>query len=79
MNANKFAIGILAGSLVGAVAGLMMAPKTGTESRQIVVSRAGRVRSKAGVTFTTLRQRVRRSSPLEVDEESNNGHMASIG
>ena len=78
MTGTKFAIGLIAGALVGAVAGMLAAPQTGTESRQIVGSRAGLVRTQAGDFVSTLRQKVRRSTPVSVEQESN-GHMSTIG
>ncbi len=53
MTGTKFAIGLIAGVLVGAVAGMLAAPQTGTESRQIVGSRAGLVRTQAGDLVST--------------------------
>ena len=45
MTGTNFAIGLIAGALVGAV---LAAPKPGIESRQIVGSRAGQVKVQAG-------------------------------
>ena len=44
----------------GAIAGLMFAPKTGKETRQIVSIRAGEARHKTGHYVGNLRQRMRR-------------------
>ena len=57
---NQLFIGLIAGVLAGAVAGLLLAPKTGKEARQIVVARAGEVREKAGRYATSVRERLRR-------------------
>ena len=75
MTGTNFAIGLIAGALVGAV---LAAPKPGTESRQIVGSRAGQVKVQAGDLVTSLRQRVRRSTPVSMEQESN-GHVSAIG
>ena len=45
---NKIVTGLIAGVAVGAVAGLLFAPKPGKASRKIVASRAGEIRYKAG-------------------------------
>ena len=78
MTGTNFAIGLIAGALVGAVAGVLAAPKTGIESRQIVGSRAGQVKVQAGDLVTSLRQRVRRFTPVSMEQESN-GHVRTIG
>ncbi len=44
---NNLVKGLVAGAAVGAVAGLLFAPKPGKDSRQIVASRAGEIRHKA--------------------------------
>ncbi len=54
------ATGLIAGAVVGAMASLLLAPKTGKETRQIVVGRAGEVREKASLYATSLRERMRR-------------------
>ncbi len=38
---NTFVKGIVAGALIGGIAALMMAPKTGKESRHMLASGAG--------------------------------------
>ena len=48
MTANKMFAGLIAGAALGTVAGLLIAPKPGKESRQIVTIRAGELREKAG-------------------------------
>ena len=73
---NKFVTGLIAGAVVGAIAGLLVAPKPGKETRQIVVTRAEELRSKAGDYVTTLRQKVRKGSTVEI-EESSNDHVGA--
>ena len=63
---NNFAKGLIGGAIVGALAGLMFAPRAGKETRQIV-------REKAGLYAGTLRQRVRRGST----QESSNGQVTA--
>ena len=43
---NKMVTGLIAGAAMGAVAGLLFAPKSGKESRQIVAARANKLRYK---------------------------------
>ena len=43
---NKMVTGLIAGAAMGAVAGLLFAPKSGKESRQIVAARANKLRNK---------------------------------
>ncbi len=45
---NQMFAGLVAGVAVGAVAGLLFAPKSGKQSRQIVTTRADEIRHKAG-------------------------------
>ena len=75
MKGNKFVFGVIAGALIGALAGLLIAPKPGKESRQIVATRAGELSTKAGDYVTTLRQKVRRGTPVGVEDETN-GHLS---
>jgi len=71
---DKFITGLLAGALVGTAIGMLMAPKPGTESRQIVRERAGEylgtarergreylgtAREQAGGYIDSARERVR--------------------
>ena len=52
--------GLIVGAAVGAIAGLLLAPQTGKETRQIVTARAGEVRAKAGQIGTSVREKMRR-------------------
>lgn len=52
---NKLVTGLIVGAAVGAVAGLLFAPKPGKESRQMVVSRSRGVRHKTGGFIHTMR------------------------
>ena len=68
---NKLFSGIIFGALAGAVAGLLLAPKRGKETRQIVAIRAVDLREKAGNAVGTLRQRIRKG---ELDPAAADGH-----
>ena len=76
IDTNQLFTGLIAGVVVGAVAGLLLAPKTGKESRQIVVARAGEVRGMAGQYATSVRERMRRG---QHEEESSDDQVSEIG
>ena len=61
---NSFAKGLIGGVIVGALAGLMFAPRPGKETRHFV-------RQKAGSYMGNMRQRVRRGRT----QESSNGQV----
>ena len=71
--ANKFFTGLVAGAVIGSIAGLLMAPKAGKETRQVVANRANELKSKAGGYAVTLREKMRRSNVPGL-EESHNAH-----
>ena len=73
---NKFFTGLIAGAVIGSVAGLLMAPKPGKETRQVVAYRANELKSKAGRYAVTIREKMRRSD-LPGLEESHNGQSES--
>ncbi len=60
---DKFVTGLLAGALVGTAIGMLMAPKPGNETRQIVRERAGEylgtARERAGGYVDAARERGR--------------------
>ena len=63
---NKIALGLAGGLLAGTAVGLMVAPQTGKESRELVNSKA----SKLGQRMKNLRCR---------DEESVNHYAEVVG
>jgi gas vesicle protein len=60
---SKLTTGLIAGAVVGAVAGLLLAPKPGKETRHVLASRAGEYAS-------TLRQRVGKKNARTLAEVS---------
>ena len=72
---NKIFTGLIAGVAVGAVVGLLFAPKPGKVTRRFVGIRA---RKMTGEYVGSLRQRMRRSGVGAV-EESANGHVSADG
>ena len=73
---NQMVTGLIAGAVVGAVAGLLLAPKAGTEARGIVATRAGEVRQKAGHYATSVVERIR---GRQSGEEYSDDHQSEIG
>ena len=74
---NKLFTGLIFGVAVGAVAGLLLAPKPGKETRKIVATRADTLRSKASDYVGVMRQRMRKSGALQAVNEPNNHHVES--
>ncbi len=76
---NNLISGIITGVVVGTVVGLLIAPRTGKETRQIVATRAGVIRQRAGHYVGNLREKMRRGRSLEGSEESSNNHVDVAG
>ncbi len=73
-SSGKLVTGLVAGALVGAVAGLLFAPKPGKESREIVGTKAEELRSKTGGYIGTVKDKIKRGRGTEATEEiSENG------
>ena len=82
VNTNKLVTGLIAGAALGAVAGLLFAPKPGKESRQIVAIRADDLRNKAdGIRgkaagyVDAMRSRRQSKENQPVLAEATNGHV----
>ena len=71
----RFVSGLIAGAVVGTVAGLIFAPRPGKETQHIVGTRAGALRQKAGEYAGALRERVWRARSSQDVEESSNDHV----
>lgn len=67
MSGNKLVVGLVAGALVGAAAGLLLAPKSGKENRKMVGERAGKAIGNVRRKFTKGR-----GSDI-IEEHSTNG------
>ena len=65
---NKLITGLVAGAIIGAVAGLILAPKSGKEAREIVGGQVVQWRNRAGEAVGSLRERLRRG-PDDGDSE----------
>ena len=82
VNTNKLVTGLIAGAALGAVAGLLFAPKPGKQSRQIVAARADELRNKAdGIRdkaagyVDAMRSRRQSKENQPVLAEATNGHV----
>ena len=79
---NTLVTGLIAGAALGAIAGLLFAPKPGKESRQIVAARADELRDKAdglrgkAVDYVdAMRSRRKSKENQPVLAEATNGHV----
>ncbi len=63
---STFIAGLIAGALGGAAAALLLSPKEGRETREIILDRANQVRGRAAEQISSLRERVRRDTGGEV-------------
>ena len=66
---NKFVTGLLAGAIVGAVAGLILAPKPGRDTRDIVGVRTNQVRNWADLYIGNLKDRFKKEPVGESFED----------
>ena len=69
---NTFVTGLIAGTVVGAVAGLLLAPKSGKETRKILRDKAGTLGD------TTLGRMFGKGRRSEEAEASAAGNGASL-
>ena len=75
---NKLVTGLIAGVAVGAVAGLLFAPKPGKDSRKIVASRTDELKTMADelrnkVEWILSRKKSKEEQPVMA--EALNGHV----
>ena len=75
MRGNKLVAGLVAGAVVGSAMGLLVASKTGKESRQMVTEGTWQWRNKAGGALHNLRQKPRQESRTGSIKESFNRHL----
>ena len=60
-NGKKLMTGLVAGALVGAVAGMLLAPKSGKENRKIVGEKAAKIRSRASGAIGSVKSRIKKT------------------
>ena len=66
MSANhKLIAALTTGAVLGAAAGLLLAPKPGKETRKVVAAQSGEIRHKASYYITNLRGNLRRGKNNE--------------
>ena len=75
MRGNKLVAGLMAGAVVDSTMGLLVAPKTGKESRQMVAEGTSHWRHKAGGAFQNLRQKPCQEPRTGSIKESFNRHL----
>ena len=63
---SAFIAGVIAGAVGGAAAALLLSPKQGRETREIILDRANQVRSRAADQIASLRERARGGAGGEV-------------
>lgn len=63
---GKFILGALLGTVVGAIAGVLMAPKSGKETRQSIAAGAKKAGSKAKAAGAKI---AKRGKKAEIEEE----------
>ena len=50
MSMKKFSIGLAVGTVIGAIAGVLFAPKSGKETRQVLAAKAKKIKEKLSKT-----------------------------
>ena len=76
---NNLITGLITGAVAGTLVGLLFAPKTGKETREIVATRAGVIRQRAGDYVGNLREKMRRGRSFEGSEDTSNNHVDVAG
>ncbi len=73
-NGKKLVTGLVAGAVMGTIAGMLLAPKSGKENRKMVGEKASKIRTRTGGAIGNLKSRIKKT-PAEtaVEEPSNNG------
>ena len=73
-NGKRLMIGLVAGAILGTLAGMLVAPKSGKENRKMVGEKASKIRNRTGEAMGSLKSRIKKT-PTEtaVEESSNNG------
>ena len=71
-NKGDFLAGLLAGTVAGAVAALLLTPKSGGEAREFIADRAVRLRERTEGPLSNIGNRVRRARDADEEEDSSN-------
>ena len=71
---KKLITGLVAGAIVGTVAGLLLAPKSGKENRKMVGEKAAKIQSRTGGAISSVKSRIKKTpSGTAIEEPSING------
>ena len=71
---KKLITGLVAGAIVGTVAGMLLAPKSGKENRKLVGEKAAKIRRRTGGAIASVKSRIKKTpNETPVEEPSNNG------
>lgn len=75
VSGEKFVTGLIAGTVIGAAVGLLLAPKSGDETRKVVREKADDLKQRAEEYVSTLRERFSRDQEelTLAEEHSENG------
>ncbi len=73
-NGKRLMTGLVAGAILGTLAGMLVASKSGKENRKMVGEKASKIRNRTGEAMGSLKSRIKKT-PTEtaVEESSNNG------
>ena len=63
---NQMVAGIVAGAVVGTALGVLFAPKTGKESRDILNIKTNAMRTKAAEYYTSIRNKMKKDGEIEI-------------
>ena len=72
---STFIAGLIAGALGGAAAALLLAPKQGRETREIIIDRANQVRGRTADQIASIRERSRRGAGGEVVDAASDDDL----
>ena len=70
---------LLAGALAGTAVGLMLAPKSGKETREVVGSKAGELQQRAGDYVDLLRAKFKKDEEAETVSVPSDNHWTDGG
>ena len=76
---NSVVSGVLFGVAVGVIAGLLLAPKPGKDSRRVVSVQASELRQKAVEYVTTMRHKMQGKSGEEAPEGTVDQQVGTPG
>ena len=75
---NQIMAGVVAGAVLGTALGVLFAPKTGKETRQIVNIKTNAMRTKAGDYVTSIRNKMKKGEGFEAVNGAAHHEEAAI-